>query len=671
MASIRLSSSTSSSLVLFLRSLSLPPDPFLLPSALKACATLRSLFSGRQLHCIASISGLSSDPFIESSLVNMYLKCGCLLDAHRVFDKMTQKSVVGWSAMIAGYASKGRVKDALRLLEQMQSTGVEPNLITWNGLIAGFNHNGYSRDAVLVFHRMHADGFRAEATGISSTLSAVGDMEDVLIGEQIYGYSMKTGCGLDACVVSAVIDMYGKCGRAKEMIHVFDQMGYDDVASCNALVAGLSRNGLVGDALESFRKFINQGIVLNVVSWTTIVASCAQNGKDMEALELFREMQAVGIKPNSVTIPCVLPAFANIAALMHGRSVHCFSLRKGFLCDVYVGSALLDMYAKCGRIKDAQTIFDAMPSRNVVSWNAMVGGYAMHGKAIEAIELFNLMKRSKEKPDFITFTCVLSACGQAGLTKEGQSYFNKMYQEHGIAPRIEHYACMVNLLGRAGKLEEAYNLIKQMPTEADACIWGSLLNSCRVHNNVRLGEIAADKLFQLEPGNAGNYVLLSNIYAAKGMWERVGRVRGKMKSMGLSKEPGCSWIEIKNKVHMILAGDKMHPQITQIIERLEKLTVEMRKFGYLPSTDFVLQDVEEQEKYHILCGHSEKLAVALGLISTSAGTSLRVIKNLRICGDCHAAIKFISRFEEREIFVRDTNRFHHFKDGVCSCGDYW
>lgn len=601
----------------------------------------------------------------------MYLKCGKMGDAHRVFDRMAQRSVVSWSALVIGYASRGNVDEAMKLFELMQSSGVEPNSVTWNGLIAGFSHSGNSHKSVILFQRMHAEGFIPDGPSVSSALPAVGDIEDVVFGGQIHGYVIQAGLESDGCVVSALIDMYGKCRHAEEMVRIFDELGQMEVGSCNALVAGLSRNGLAGDALQAFKRFKGQGINLNVVSWTSIVACCAQNGKDMEALELFREMQLAGVEPNSVTIPCLLPACANIASLMPGKSAHCFSLRKGFFEDVYVASALVDMYAKCGRIRDARSIFDAMPMRNVVSWNAMIGGYAMHGKANDVMELFNLMQTSLQKPNFITLTCVLSACSQAGLTAEGERYFYKMYQDHGIIARMEHYACMVSLLGRAGKLEEAYDLIKGMPSEPDACVWGALLSSCRVHGNVRLGEIAAGKLFELEPGNAGNYVLLSNIYAAKGMWDGVDKVRDMMKSTGVRKNPGCSWIEIKDKVHMLLAGDKSHPQMNQITDRLEKLNADMKRLGYLPSTDFVLQDVEEQDKEQILCGHSEKLAIALGLLNTSPGTPLRVIKNLRICGDCHVAIKFISSFERREIFIRDTNRFHHFKDGACSCGDYW
>lgn len=603
----------------------------------------------------------------------MYLKCEAISDAHVLFERMPHPNIISWSAMISSYAGRGCVDEALRMFEDMRrSHRVEPNLVTWNGLIAGFNRSGHPREAVLIMRRMHSEGFSLDGTGISSALSAVGDTEDVSVGRQVHGYAVKAGLGLGGCMASALIDMYGKYGQTEEMIRAFDDFGgLMDVGSCNALLTGLSRNGRAEEALDSFRRFQEQGVQLNVVSWTSVIACCAQNGKDLEGLNLFRDMQDAGVKPNAVTIPCMLPACANIAALMHGKSAHCFALRSSISNDVYVGSALVDMYAKCGRIKEARALFDVMPSRNAVSWNAMMGGYAMHGKANDAIELFELMQKRRQRPDFITFTCILSACGQAGLTEEGQYYFNAMNKGFGITARSEHFACMVSLLGRSGKLEEAYGLIQDMPFDADACIWGAFLSSCRVHGNVRLGEIAAEKLFELEPENPGNYVLLSNIYASKGMWSGVDRMRDKMKSMGMKKDPGCSWIEVRNKVHMLMAGDKTHPQMGQIIERLEKLSTEMKRLGYSPGTDFVLQDVEEQDKEHILCGHSEKLAVAFGLINTSPGTALRVIKNLRICGDCHTFMKFVSGFERRELLVRDTNRFHHFKDGCCSCGDYW
>ncbi|KAL3650354.1 hypothetical protein CASFOL_006757 [Castilleja foliolosa] len=649
----------------------LVPDTYVFPSIIKACAGLLSVKIGKQVHGFSISSGCSLDSFVESSLLHFYVKCDELNGAHKLFDNMAERDVVSWSALAAGYARKGDVENAKKVFGEVKNLGFEPNTVSWNGMIAGFNQSGCFLDAVSMFQQMHLHGFKPDGTSISSVLPAIGDLGYLSAGTQVHGHVIKIGFGVDKCIVSALIDMYGKCGCALEMSRVFEDTGRGDVGACNAVITGLARHGLVDEALKVFEELRSQGTELNVVSWTSVIACCSQHGKDIEALNLFREMQAAGVKPNAVTIPCLLPACGSIAALMHGKGAHCFSLRRGISTDVYVGSALIDMYANCGKIQSARSCFDRMPTRNLVCWNAMLGAYAMHGKANEAVEIFHSMERYGQKPDSVSFTSLLSACSQSGLTEEGHRYFESMFNEYGVKARVEHYSCIVSLLGRAGKLEEAYSMIKKMPMEPDACVWGSLLSSCRLHHNVSLGEIAAGKLFELEPRNPGNYVLLSNIYASKGKWKEVNKVRDMMRDKELRKNPGCSWIEVKNRVYMLLAGDESLPQMDQILDKLSKLSMEMKKAGYLPITDYVLQDVEEQEKEQILCGHSEKLAVVFGILNTSQGVSLRVTKNLRICGDCHAFIKFISGFEGREIFVRDTNRYHHFKDGDCSCGDYW
>ncbi|OIT06312.1 PREDICTED: pentatricopeptide repeat-containing protein At1g20230 [Nicotiana attenuata] len=660
-------------LVLFSRLISacILPDVHILPSAIKACAGLSAVEVGKQVHGFGLTSGLALDSFVEASLVHMYVKCNQLKCARKVFDKMLEPDLVSWSALASGYARRGDVVNAKLVFDQAGKLGIEPNLVSWNGIIAGFNQSGCYPEAVCMFLRMYSEGFRSDGASISSVLPAIGDLEDLKMGVQVHCHVIKMGLECDICIISALIDMYGKCRCTLEMSRVFEGAEETDLGAFNALVAGLSRNGLVDEAFKVFKKFKRRGTELNVVSWTSMIGSCSQHGKDLEALEIFREMQLAKVMPNSVTISSLLPACGNIAALVHGKATHCFSLRNCFPDDVYVGSALIDMYANCGRIQVARLVFDRMPVRNLVCWNAMTSGYAMHGKAKEAIEIFELMQRSGQKPDFISFTSVLSACSQAGLIEQGQYYFNSMSRVHGLQARVEHYACMVSLLGRAGKLKEAYSMMSTMPVEPDSCVWGALLSSCRLHRNTSLGEIAANKLFELEPKNPGNYILLSNIYASNNRWKEVDRVRDRMKYVGLSKNPGCSWIEIKNKVHMLLAGDDLHPQMPHIMEKLRKLSMDMKNSGVSHDMDFVLQDVEEQDKELILCGHSEKLAVVLGILNTNPGTPLSVIKNLRICGDCHLFIKFISSFEGREIYVRDTNRFHHFNEGVCSCGDYW
>ncbi|TQD97886.1 hypothetical protein C1H46_016411 [Malus baccata] len=335
----------SHALCLFSQMLSrgLAPDGFLFPSVVKACAGPPAApRAGRQVHGIACVSGFSFDSFVQSSLVHMYIKCDRIRDARKVFDRVPQRDVVIFSALISGYSRHGCVDEAVGLLYEMRGMGLEPNVVLWNGMIAGFNQSGLYADTVSVLKKMHSEGFRPDGSSISSSLPAVGQLEDLGMGFQIHCYVIKQGLVSDKCVVSALIDVYGKCACAFEMSRFYDEMDQTDVGACNALVTGLSRNGLVDNALEMFQQFKGQ-VELNIVSWTSIIASCSQNGKDMEALELFREMQIEGVKPNYVTIPCLLPACGNIAALMHGKATHCFALRRGISNDVFVGSALIDM----------------------------------------------------------------------------------------------------------------------------------------------------------------------------------------------------------------------------------------------------------------------------------------------------------------------------------------
>jgi pentatricopeptide repeat protein len=382
-------------------------------------------------------------------------------------------------------------------------------------------------------------------------------------------------------------------------------------------------------------------------------------------------MRLVDMKPNNVTIASVLPIIARLAMFQKGKEVHSFILRNGLETHVILGNALIDMYAKCGNIRLAQSVFDQMSAKDIISWTAIIAGHGMQGNGEQAVALFCQMQQSGMKPDHIAFVALLSACSHSGLVAEGWQYFHTMRKDYGIAPRMEHYACMVDLLGRAGCLDEAEEFIKKMPFEPSAAVWGTMLGACRIHSNIELGERVAECLFNLKPETAGYYVLMSNMYSAAGRWDDVAKVRKTMREQGLQKNPGCAWIEIKNKVYAFRVGDRSQPQSEAIYATLENLATQMKEEGYVPDTNFVLHDVEEEEKEYMLCGHSEKLAIIFGLINTCPGTPLRIIKNLRVCGDCHSATKVISKIVGREITVRDANRFHHFKDGLCSCGDYW
>uniref|UniRef100_A0A2N9HNM9 DYW domain-containing protein n=1 Tax=Fagus sylvatica TaxID=28930 RepID=A0A2N9HNM9_FAGSY len=449
--------------------------------------------------------------------------------------------------------------------------------------------------------------------------------------------NMRYGLGgrQDVFVGAALIDMYAKCG-----------------------------------CVESARKVFDKIEVRDTVLWNSMLAAYSQNGHPDESLTLCSEMALAGMRPTEATLVTVISASADIAALPQGIELHGFSWRHGFDSNDKVKTALVDMYAKCGSVKVARNLFERLKEKRVVSWNAIITGYAMHGHATEALDLFEEMKE-KSLPDHITFVGVLAACSHGGLLDEGWIFFESMVRDYHIDPTIQHFTCMVDLLGHCGRLDEAYNIIMQMRVMPDSGVWGALLNSCKIHGNIELGEVALEKLIELEPDDSGNYVILSNIYAQAGKWEGVARLRKLMIDKGIKKSIACSWIEVKNKVHAFLSGDISHPNSDAIYAELKRLEGRMKEAGYVPDTGSVFHDVEDDEKTNMVCSHSERLAIAFGLICTPLGTRLLITKNLRVCEDCHVAIKFISKITEREITVRDVNRYHHFEDGLCSCGDYW
>eukprot|EP01018_Ginkgo_biloba_P034994 Gb_38301 [translate_table: standard] len=678
------------------------PDNFTFPFVLKACAEQSALQEGKEIHDDIVRIGFESDVFVGNSLIAMYAKCGCVEDARCVFDKMFQRDVVSWSAMIAAYAQNGHAHEALTIFCHMQMAGMKPNTVTmvsllpacanladlqqgkcvhgciirqglesdiavwtalinmyakcqsleiahqlfvktskrnvvsWSTMIAGYALNGHAEEALTLFNQMQVEKVTPDSVTMVSALQACAHLGDLQRGKCIHDYIIRNRFESDVSLRNSLVGMYTKCGRIEIARHLFDKMSVRDA-----------------------------------VSWSAMISGYAQHGLANEALILFHQMQLAGLKSDMVAMVSVLPACSDLAALQQGKMIHGCIVKSGFESNVVVGTALVDMYAKCGSIKVARQVFDKMPNRDVVSWSAMIAGYGMHGHGGDALALFSQMQQIGLKPNNITFISVLSACSHAGLVDEGKQFFDCMLRDYCITPTVKHYACMVDLLGRAGCLDEALDFINNMPLEPDASVWGALLGACRIHCNLELGKHVAECLFVLEPESAGCYVLLSNIYAVAGRWDDVEKVRTLMKDRGLKKTPGCSFIEVNNRVHVFLVGDRSHPQAEKIYATLELLSGQMKEAGYVPNTNFVLHDVEEEVKEHMLSTHSEKLAIAFGLINSIPGSPILITKNLRVCGDCHSATKFISKIVKREIIVRDANRFHHLKDGFCSCGDYW
>lgn len=463
------------------------------------------------------------------------------------------------------------------------------------------------------------------------------------------------------------MDVYARGGDILSAKKLFDTMPEKNLVSSTAMLTCYAKHGQIAAARELFDEFREK----DVVCWNVMIDGYTQHGFPNEALALFRRMLKTKVRPNEVTAVAALSACGQIGALESGRWIHSYIENLGIKLNVQVGTALIDMYSKCGSLEDARLIFDKVNDKDVVAWNSMIVGYAMHGFTIDAIRLFNEMLRIGLKPTDITFIGILNACAHAGLVDEGWRFFNSMKDEHAIEPKVEHYGCMVNLLGRCGQVEEANKLIKNMKVQPDSVMWGTLLGACSLHGNIDLGEEIAEYLVSQNLANSGTYILLSNIYAAKGNWDGVAKVRTLMKDSGVQKEPGCSSIEVNNKVHEFLAGDLRHPKSKDIYMMLDKISGWLKARGYTPKTDIVLHNIVEEQKEQSLEVHSEKLAIAFGLISTQPGTTIKIVKNLRVCPDCHAVTKLISKITGRKILMRDRNRFHHFVNGSWACGDYW
>ncbi|KAF2315520.1 hypothetical protein GH714_039982 [Hevea brasiliensis] len=631
---------------------------------MKAITTLSRYFStGKQLQVL--VSSIQPPKFVPqiaaftedlcARILNQYpdiktlkkLHCKVLTD-----DYLRWNSSLGIKLMRA-YSACGEPVITRHIFDEI----TDKNVVLFNVMIRSYVNNHLYRDAFLVYKTMSSQGFDPDMYTYVCVLKASSGSDSLWVGLQVHSAILKFGMNSNLFVGNGLVAMYGKCKCLKEARQVFDEMPRRDVVSWNSMVAGYAQNERFNEALDLCREMEGSKLKPNactmasllpaaantssdnvfyvkemfmklaktsVISWNVMIAVYVNNTMPKEAMDLYLQMDANGIEPDVVSIVSVLPACGDLSAVTQGRGIHEYAKRKKLIPNLLLENALIDMYAKCGCLRDARAVFDQMQFRDIVSWTSMISAYGMCGQGHDAVAVFAKMQNSGLSPDSIAFVSVLAACSHAGLLDEGRYYFNLMH-EYGITPKLEHFACMVDLLGRAGNIDEAY----------------------------------------------GYYVLLSNIYAKAGRWQDVAAIRSILQRKGLKKIPGISNVELNDHVHTFLAGDQFHPQSKEIYEELDVLVGKMKEFGYMPETDSALHDVEEEDKECHLAVHSEKLAIAFAILNTKPGTPIRVTKNLRVCGDCHVAAKLISKITKREIVIRDTHRFHHFHDGACSCGDYW
>ncbi|XP_026434107.1 pentatricopeptide repeat-containing protein At3g09040, mitochondrial-like [Papaver somniferum] len=700
------------------------PTRSTLGSVLSAIASLTDLNLGKQVHSEAIKLGLDCNVYAGSSLINMYSKCHSMESARKVFDAMDVTNTVVWNAMLGGYAQNGQSLEVKEIFSNMRNSGLEPDeftytkvlsafgqweslemgrqfhafiikmnlelnlfvgnalvdmyaksgdlkdarrqfeliperdIVSWNAIIVGYVHEKDEEEGFRMFKKMIFDGFLPDQFSVSSILSGSANRQALEQGKQVHCFSVKLGLDLNIYAGSSLVDMYAKCGAMEAANKVISEMPVKTVVSRNALIAGYIQNNNADEAVKEFLDMQAEGLQpskytfasiltacsassrLNLgrqvhcdtlksgvlvddefsgvsllgmylrssstedanklfleflkqrsrVLWTCMISGHAQNGNSSEALCFFREMRNDDVLPDQSTFTSVLSACSGLAALQDGKVIHCLAFHTRFDLDESTCSVLVDMYAKCGDIGSSMKVFEEMVNKeDAVSWNSMIVGFAKNGYAGKALKIFNQMKHTNVKPDDITFLGVLTACSHGGMVLEGREYFNLMICS-GIKPRDDHFSCMIDLLGRHGRLKEAEELIEKLPFEPGAGVWATLLGACKIHGDLIRGQKAAEKLILLEPDNPTSYVLLSNLYAASKNWGASNRVRNLMKERGLKKFPGCSWIEVNAKLNLFVAGDKLHINAGEVRAVLKDLTALMREQGYIATTDFLLDE---------------------------------------------------------------------------------
>ncbi|XP_074269888.1 putative pentatricopeptide repeat-containing protein At5g52630 [Silene latifolia] len=676
-------------------------DPEAVARLLRTYSQTRHLSAVKHFHAQLLRSLRHVGNYVNNHLLLSYEKCGCLDYAQKLFDNMPQRNLVSWTAMITAFSRRCLLANAVAAFSEMRHVGERPNEfafssviqaatrdvgfgrqvhclalksgfgnelfvgsnladmysksacihdackifeempykdhVSWTSMIDGYAKHGYFKNALSGFKRMLLDGVVIDSYVLSSAISASASMKACTFGRCVHCFTLKLGFEEETAVGNALVDMYSKV---------------NDMESAARVFRGVSSR-------------------MNVVSYTSLIDGYVESDQIEKALDTFVELTRKGMVPNEFTFSSLVKACANQAALEQGLQLHAQVVKMNFVADPIVSSALVYMYGKCGLIDFSAQLFHCIVNPSDYAWNSLMSGFSHNGLGKEVVKTFETMIQRCIKPNAITFVNLIMGCSHAGLVEAGLNYFNSMESRYGVAPSAEHYSCVIDLLSRAGKLREADDFINRMPFEPDCFGWCSYLNACRIQGDKARAEFAAEKLMRLEPENSSAHVMLSSIYAKERQWEDVRSLRKMMKDGNLKKLPGYSWVDVGNKTHVFGAHDWSHPQQVQIYKKLDSLIDEIKRMGYKPERDVIHIDTDDSTKEKMLQYHSEKIAVAFAVMSLPSWKPIIIKKNLRICIDCHSAIKLMAKAVGRSIIVRDNSRFHHFADGYCSCNDFW
>ncbi|KAL5559908.1 hypothetical protein UlMin_036119 [Ulmus minor] len=679
---------------------------------LQDCIDRKSASQAEMVHAQIIKTGIFEDLFVSAFLVNVYVKCGTMENARKLFDNLPERNVVAWTTLMKGFVNNKQPEIAIQVFLEMLQAGQYPtnytlgivlsacaslyliklgeqlhgyiikyridfdtsvgnslcslysksghldlaakafrkirakDVISWTTIISSCGDNGRASRGLGFFVEMLSENIEPNEFTLTSVLSLCGVMLSLTIGKQVHSLSIKLGYGSDTRVKNSIMYLYQKSGRIDEAKKLFDGMEIRNLVTWNAMIAGHAQMmDLVEDVLSAY-----------------------QSGS--EALQIYSKLTRSGMKPDLFTFSSILTVCGSLVALEQGEQIHAQSIKTGFLSDVVVGTALVSMYNKCGSIEKASKAFVEMSTRTLISWTSMITSFAQHGRTQQVLQLFEDMRFVGVRPNQITFVGVLSACSQAGMVDEALNYFEMMKKDYKIKPVMDHYACLVDMFVRLGRLDEAFDFIKNMDFEPSEFIWSNLVAGCRSHGNLELGFRAAEELLKLKPKDAESYVLSLNMYHSAGRWEDVSRVRKLMEEEEVGKVEDWSWISIKDKVYSFKPDDKSHHLSENTHKFLENLIDQAKSFGYDVLENLEITNLDEGNTSSSTSYHSEKLAIAFGLLNTPSVAPIRVIKNIFMCRDCHNFAKSISLLTDRKITIRDSKHLHNIVNGECSCGDF-
>lgn len=680
---------------------------------LQECIDKNSALDAKIVHGHIIKTGTHQDLFVTTFLVNVYAKCKIMENARKVFDKLPRRNVVSWTALMTGYVHNSRPELAIRVFQEMLEAGAYPtnytlgivlnasstlhsielgkqlhayivkyqidydtsignslcslyskcgnlesafkafkkieekNVISWTSAISACGDNGDASKGLAFFTEMLLEGIEPNEYTLTSVLSLCCTMLSLGAGIQIHSLSIKLGCELNLPVRNSIMYLYLKCGMINEARKLFTGMEDMSLITWNAMIAGHAQ----------------------IIDLAEDDVSAYQSGT--EALNIFLKLNRSGMKPDLFTFSSILTVCSSLVALEQGEQVHAQTIKSGFLSDIVVATALVNMYNKCGSIEKASKAFVEMSTRTLISWTTMIAGFAQHGRTQQALQLFEDMRIAGVRPNQVTFVSVLSACSHAGMVNEALGYFETMKKDYRIKPVMDHYACLIDMFVRLGRLDEAFGLVKKMDFEPNEFIWSTLVAGCRSHGNLDKGFYAAEQLLKLKPKDTETYVMLLNMYISAERWKDVSKVRKMMKEEKLGKLNEWSWISIKDKVHSFKPNDNSHPQSADVQKFIENLMDQVKSLGYKSEERLELTDEDEETTlFSSTSFHSEKLAIGFGLLNTPNAAPIRVIKSISMCRDCHNFVKFVSLLTSREITIRDSKRLHKFVNGKCSCGDF-